>query len=126
MAQIQVAHNALSTEEKPNCGSKWMHEDEQCVQDLVACMHEFDSFPFNLASPTLCTLQSAMPASDELIMDFNSAHAAEEEKLTSFLQNQIFSKNTFLYTRVPLSKTLDICQGAMHGKVQGGPQGKSC
>ncbi len=67
------------------CGPKLMREDEQCVQDLVACMHEFDSFPFDPASPTLRTLQSAIPASDVLIVDFNSAHAGEE-KLTGFLQ----------------------------------------
>ncbi|CAL8328780.1 unnamed protein product [Merluccius merluccius] len=66
-------------------GPKRMQENEQCVQNLVACMHEFDSFPSDPATPTLRTLQSAMPASYELIVDFNSAHAAGEEKLTSFL-----------------------------------------
>ncbi|KAJ8375166.1 hypothetical protein SKAU_G00057460 [Synaphobranchus kaupii] len=69
-------------------------------------MHEFASFPFDPASPTLRTLQSAMPASDELIADFNSAHAAGEEKLTRFLQDRVFSKNTSLHARFPLSKRL--------------------
>ena len=42
------------------CGPKRMREDEQCVLDLVACMHEFDSFPFDPSSPTLHTLQSRL------------------------------------------------------------------
>ena len=73
------------------------------MQDLVTCMHEFDSFPFDLALPTLCTLQSAKPASDELIVDFNSVHAVGEEKLTSFLREWVFSKNT-----CPSEQTLDV------------------
>ncbi len=71
-----------------------MREDEQCVQDLVACMHEFDSLPFDAVSPTL---QSAMPSSDELIADFNSAHAYGEDKLIGILQDRVFSKKTSLH-----------------------------
>ena len=88
------------------CNPKRMREDEQCVQDLVACMHEFDSFPFNPASPTLRTLQSAIPASDQLVVDFNSAHATGEEKLISFLQDWVFSKKTSPHAHVPLNKCL--------------------
>ena len=86
VAQIRAAHNALANrkETKRNhteCGPKRMREDEQCVQNLVACMHEFDSFPFDPASPILRTLQSTMPAYNELVADLK----AGEEKLTSFL-----------------------------------------
>lgn len=88
-----------------------MREDEQCVQDLVTCMCEFDSYPFDPASPTLRTLQSAMPASGEVIADFNSAHAAGEEKLTNFLKDRVFSKNTSIHARVPLSKRLTFAKG---------------
>jgi len=89
VAKIQAVHNALA-KRKPakrkhvECGPKRMREDEQCVQNLVACMHEFDSFPFDPISPIIRTLQSAMPASNELIADFNSALASGEEKLTRF------------------------------------------
>ncbi|KAL7406745.1 hypothetical protein ABVT39_025594 [Epinephelus coioides] len=72
-------------------------------------MHEFDSFPFDPASPTLRTLQLAIPASDELIAD--SAHAAGEEKLPSFLQDQMFSKNTSFHASFPLSKCLTFTKG---------------
>ena len=87
-----------------------MRADEQCVQDLVACMHEFDSFPFDPSSPTLRTLQSAMPASDEPIADFNSAHAAGEEKLTGSLQERVLNKDTSIHTRVPPSKRLTFAK----------------
>jgi len=77
-----------------------MRQDEQCVRDLVSCIDEFDTFPFNPASTALRTLQSAMPASDELVADFKSAHAAGEEKLAIFLQERVFSKNTSLHSEL--------------------------
>ena len=91
-----------------------MTEDEQHVQNLVTCMCEFDSYPFDPASPTLRTLQSAMPASGELTADFNSAHAAGEEKLTDFLKDRVFSKITSIHARVPLSKRLTFIYPHIH------------
>ncbi|CAL8290919.1 unnamed protein product [Merluccius merluccius] len=119
-------HNALANRKEAKrkhmeCGPKRVREDEQCMQDLVACMHEFNSFPFNPVSPTLCTLQSAMPASDEFIVNFNSARAVAEEKLTSFLQDQAFLP----LCTCPSEQTLDVCQGAMHGEAREGTQGES-
>ena len=106
--QIRATHanQKVSTRKHTECSQKRMREDEQCVQDLVTCMCEFDSYPFDPASPTLRTLQSAMPACGELIADFNSAHADGEEKLTNFLKDRVFSKNTSIHARVPLSKRL--------------------
>ena len=115
VARIRAAHNALANRKKAKrkhmeCGLKRMREDEQCVLELVTCMHEFDSFPFDPSSPTPRTLQSATPASAELVADFNSAHAAGEEKLTSFLRERVFSKNTSLHAPVPLSKRLTFAK----------------
>ncbi|KAL8590504.1 hypothetical protein ACOMHN_010940 [Nucella lapillus] len=115
VARIRTAYNVMANQEHSKrlheeCGPKRMREDEQCVQDLVACMHEFDSSPFDPSSPTLRTLQSAMPASDELVEDFNMALAAGEEKLTNFLQNRVFSKNTSLHAPVPLSRRLTFAK----------------
>ena len=73
-------------------------------------MNEFDSFPFDPASPSLSTLQSAMPATVELVADFNSIPAAGEEKLTNFLQERLFSKNTSLYASIPLSKRMTFAK----------------
>ena len=117
VARIRAAHNSLATRKaaKRNhteSGPKRMREDEQCVQNLISCMDEFDSFPFNPASPTLRTLQSAMPASDELIADFKSAHSAGEEKLNIFLRDRVFSKNKSLHAPVSLNKRLTFSKDA--------------
>ena len=50
-----------------------LNEDEQVVQDLLNCISEFECFPFGPAAPTLQTLQSAITASDKLIVDLKSA-----------------------------------------------------
>ncbi len=115
VARIQTTHNALASRNQrkwkhTDCGPKWLRQDEQCVQDLIACMQEFDSFPFNIASPTLRTLQSAMPASSQLVADFNSAHAAGEMKLAGFLKERVYSKTTSLHAHVPLSKRLTFAK----------------
>lgn len=116
VAQIRAAHNTLANRKEhkkkhTECSSKRIQQDEQCVQNLVASLDEFDSFPFKLASLTLRTLQSAMPATDELVADFNSAQAAGELKLTGFLRERVFSKNTSLYAPVPLSKRWTFAKG---------------
>ena len=67
--------------------------------------HEFDSFLFDPASPTLRILQSAMHASDKFV-----ACAAGEDKLTSFLRERVFSKNASLHASVPLSKRLTFAK----------------
>ena len=88
-----------------------MREDEQCVQDLVACMHEFNSFPFrpHPHPPSAPYSQPCMPLMS-VLQDFNSARAAGEEKLTSFLRERVFSKNTSIHARVPLSKRLTFAK----------------
>ena len=123
VARIRAVHNAQANRKKAKrkhveCSPKRMQQDEQCVQDLITCMNEFDSFPFDPASPTLRTLQSAMPASDELTADFNSAHADGEKKLTRFIQDRVFSKSTSLHDRVPLSKCLTFAKGLSADKTK--------
>jgi hypothetical protein len=115
VARIRLSLNAQVNRKKlkskhTDCGPKRMREDEQCVQDLTACMLEFNSFPFDHSSPTLRTLQSAMPASAELVADFNSAQSTGEEKLTSFMRERVFSKNTSLHAPVPLNKRLTFAK----------------
>jgi len=66
-----------------------------------------DQILFNPSSPVLCTLQSAIPASEKLIADFNSAYVAGEEKLTTFLQDRVFSKKNSLHEHVPLNISIE-------------------
>ena len=49
-----------------------MHVYEQAVQNIISCVEEFVCYPFDAASSTLRTLQSAIPASPELIRDFST------------------------------------------------------
>ena len=48
--------------------------------------------------------------SGKLVADFNSARAAGEDKLTSFLRERVFSKSTSLHASVPLSKRLTFAK----------------
>jgi hypothetical protein len=49
-----------------------MKKDEQAVQDLQACLTDFDADPFDESKPTLRSLQSGLVASPELVTDQNS------------------------------------------------------
>ena len=66
--------------------------------------------PVRSGLTTLRTLQSAMPACGKLVADFNSAHVAEEETLSRFFRQRVFSKNTSLHASVPLSKRLTFAK----------------
>jgi len=130
VARIRATHNALASQthnkwKHTDCGPNQLRQDEQCVQDLIACMHEFDSFLFSPTSPILRTLQSAMSASSQLVADFNSAHAAGEMKLASFLKERVYSKTTSLHARVPLSKRLTFSNEPCTEKNIGGSQGQN-
>ena len=130
VSRIRASHNVLANRKDAKrkhmeCGPKPVRNDEQCVQDLVKCMHEFDSFPFDPASPTLPTLQSAMLASGKLVADFNSARAAGEETLTSFLRERVFSKNASLHASVHLRKRLAFAKEPGE-EARGGTHDESC
>ena len=79
-------------------------------------MHEFDSYPLNPLSPVLHTLQSAIPASEKLISDFNSAYVSREEKLTTFLEDRVFSKKISRHENVPLNKHLTFVEESSNEK----------
>lgn len=51
------------------CQPARMKKDEQAVQDLLACMKDFEAEPFDISSPTLRSLQSGLVASPELVHD---------------------------------------------------------
>ena len=62
---IQVNRKQLSQKHN-DCAPACMSRDEQAIQDLISCFKEFDCFPFDPASPTLRTIQSAIPAVPDL------------------------------------------------------------
>ena len=54
VARIRMAHNPPANRKETKRKHK---EDEQCVQNLIACINKFHFYPFDPASPTRCTLQ---------------------------------------------------------------------
>ena len=78
--------------------------DEQVVQDLLNCCSEFECYQFDPALPTRRTLQSAVPASENLIADLKSAYADGEAILMKFLEERIFMKVKSLFKSVPKNK----------------------
>ena len=137
LGRIRAAlHNPVSRKQlsrKHNeCAPARIRRDEQAVQDLVSCFREFDCFPFDPASPTLRTLQSAIPAPPELIRDFNTAQQDGESRLKAFMDERIYSKQKSIHDRIkrnsrltfsnaPVSKStgeiLKVKQGEMESKA---------
>ena len=81
------------------CQPARMKKDEQAVQDLQACMHDFEADPFGI-SPTLRSLQSGLVASPELLHDLKTAIPDGQAQVQTFLQERVFTKNK------PLSATI--------------------
>ena len=128
---IQVNRKQFSQKHK-ECAPARMHTDEQAVQDIISCFKEFDCFPFDPASPTLRTLQSAIPATPELIRDSKKAKQDGETQLKIFMNERIYSKeksifdrikrnSSLSFTEIPLRKVsgeaLKIKQGEMESRV---------
>jgi len=76
-----------------------MSRDEQAIQDLISCFKEFDCFPFDPASPIL-QLQSAIPATLELIQDFKKAKQYGEAQLKVFIDGCTYSKEKSIHDRI--------------------------
>ena len=58
--------------------SQRMKADEQAVQDIISCLTEFGSDPFDETKPSLRSLQSGVVASSLLVDDFESAQSDGE------------------------------------------------
>ena len=79
-----------------------MREAEQCVQDLVTCVHQFDSYLFDPASPILRGLQYATPTFSELAVEFRLFKLLVKRSEVIFF----VSENSSTHTHVSLSKFL--------------------
>ena len=129
-------HNPVNrkqlSQKHQECTLARMCRDEQTVQDLISCFKEFDSFPFDPASPALRTLQSAIPATPELIRDFKKAKQYGETQLKVFMDERIYSKeksnhdhikrnSRLTFAKFPLRKVsgeaLKIKQGEMESRA---------
>ena len=75
-------------------------KDEQAVQDLQACMKDFNAEPFDTSSPTLRSLQSGLTASSELCHDLKTALSDGKAQVETLMQERVFTKDK------PLSATI--------------------
>ena len=74
------------------CQPARMKKDEQAVQDLLACMTDFEAEPFDISSPILRSLQSGLVASPELVHDLKTALPDGQAQVETFLQERVFAK----------------------------------
>ena len=81
------------------CQPARMKKDEQAIQDLQACMRDFEADPFGI-SPTLRSLQSGLVASPELLHDLKTAIPDGQAQVQTFLQERVFTK------KKPLTATI--------------------
>ena len=107
-----VLHDQINQNTKSHthteCAPARLRVDEQTVHDIISCVEEFDCYPFDVTSPTLHTLQSAIPASPELIRDFSTAIQDGESKLQSFQDDLLYARETSLYDRIKRSCRLSF------------------
>ena len=111
LGRIRAAlHNQLNRKQlsrKHNeCAPARMCIDEQAVQDLISCIRELDCFPFEPASPTLRTLQYAIPAPTALIRYFNAAKKDGESQLKAFMDERIYSKEKSIHDQIKRNSRL--------------------
>ena len=62
-----------------------MRKDELAVQDIEACMQEFDAEPFNISSYKLRSLQSGPVASPELVSDLKTGLSDGQAQVETIL-----------------------------------------
>ena len=75
------------------CQPVRMKKDKQAVQDLILGMDDFDADPFDESVPELCSLQSGVIASPEVLEDLRGALEQGEKESNDILEKLMFSKN---------------------------------
>lgn len=86
------------------CQPARMKKDEQAVQDIHACMKDFEAEPFNTSLPTLRSLQSGLVASPELVHDLKTALPDAQQQVKTLLQEQVFTKHKPLTATIHKNK----------------------
>ncbi|KAJ4921706.1 hypothetical protein JOQ06_002006 [Pogonophryne albipinna] len=85
-----------------------MRKDEQAVQDLQACMKDFDAESFDISSPKLRSLQSGLVASPELVHDLESALPHGQAQAGTLMQERVFTKIKPLTAIIHRNKKLNF------------------
>ena len=105
IARIRTAHNAAAKRKAidwkhTECHPKRRKLDEECVQNILDCLQEFEAYPFDPDFPILRTMQSGVPAPPELVKDFKSAGEDGENNLETHLQERVYSKTKSIHAKM--------------------------
>jgi len=92
------------------CQPARMKKDEQAVQDLQACLTEFEADPFDESKPTLRSLQSGLVASPQLVNDLKTALQDGQTQVETFLQERVFTKIQPLTATIHRNKRLNFAR----------------
>ena len=90
------------------CQPARMRKDEQSLQDILACLNDFQADPFDDADPMLRSLQSGVAASAEIVQDLQNALQEGQNQLDNILQNRVFSKDFSLRATISKNKRLNL------------------
>ena len=75
--------------------------DEQKVQDIIACLLDWDVNPWDKDKNILCYLESGFLASKVLIADFNSAKNDGEIQIVKYFKERIKSSEKLITQTIP-------------------------
>ena len=78
------------------------------VQNIQACFKEFDSEPFDVSTPILRSLQSAIHASPDLLSDLKNALKDGQDQVLAFLQERVFSKQPSIRDIISRNKRINF------------------
>ena len=71
--------------------------DEQCVQDIISVITEWDCNPFDLQQQSLRTFQTGAYATKELVEDFETAYADGDLLVQQSINDRLFTKSKSIF-----------------------------
>ena len=91
-----------------DCQMSRVKKDERAVQDIEACLQEFDTEPFDESNPALCALQSVITASAELVTDVKNAVKEGDGQGQTLLQECVYTKQSSIRDTISRNKRIDL------------------
>ena len=79
-----------------------------CARSKRIMLTEFQCNPFDVSNSTLRSLQSGLPASDELSAYIKSAKREGEKMVKVFMDERVYAKSSSLNDRIPRSQRLNF------------------
>ena len=81
-----------------------MIKDVKTVEILIGTLQEWNTNPLNTEIPNLCSLESGLLVSEELVKDFDSAKEEGDKQATKFFEERVLTNEKQIYDRINLNK----------------------